>query len=393
MMSDFARVPQNRDERGREFGNRLRISGKIKMPTDLRTRKLAQLAVRYSVFVKPKEKVIISGGSEAIPFLVEIYKEVILQGAHPIVRVGLPDVSYFFYKHANKKQIEFFPQYWMDTIKQADKYIGVQTETNTRELTNCEPKKITARQKITHPISEYVCNEKPKIYRCTIAYPIIALAQEAEMSLTEYENFVYRACLQDWKKLGKQIDKIKKVFEKGKQVHLTGKDADLNFSISGKNAVADKGEENMPGGEVFMAPVRESLNGWIKFEYPAIYSGKEVADIELKFKNGKVVEATASKNEDFLKEMLNTDENASYIGEFGIGCNPKITQFTKNLLFDEKIGGTIHLALGSAYKENRGGNDSAIHWDIVKDMKNAKIILDGKIVQDRGKWKIKGVEL
>jgi len=358
------------------------------MPTDLRTRKLAKLAVNYSVFVKPGEKVIISGGTEAIPFLVELYKEIILQKAHPIVKVALPDVSDFFYKYATKEQIQRFPDEWMETIKKAHKYIGIDTDANTKELTNCDSKKITERGRITHPISEYVCNEKDKIRRCTIAYPVIALAQDAEMSLTEYENFVYSACLQDWKKLGRQIDKILKVFRKGKKVHLIGKGVDLKFEIHGKKATSDKGEENMPGGEVFMAPVRESLNGWIKFDYPAIRSGKEVNDISLKFENGKVVESSASKNQEFLKESLNTDENASHVGEFGIGCNPKITKFTKNLLFDEKIGGTIHLALGAAYKENGGGNDSALHWDIVKDMKESKIILDGKVVQDKGIWKI-----
>jgi aminopeptidase len=358
------------------------------MPVDLRTRKLAQLAVRYSVFVKPGEKVIISGGSEAIPFLVELYKEIILQKAHPIVKVGLPDVSDFFYKYATKEQINFFPEYWMNTIKSADKYIGVSSDLNTRELTNCDSKKISQRQKIVHPISDYVCNEKPKIHRCTIAYPTIALAQEADMSLTEYENFVYNACLQDWKKISKKLNKIKNVFEKGNEVHLLGEGVDLKFSIKGKNCIADCGEENMPGGEVFMAPVRESLNGYINFDYPAIRDGKEITDIFLKFENGKVIEAKSSKNEEFLKEMLNTDDNSSYVGEFGIGCNPKINKFTKDLLFDEKIDGTIHLALGAAYKENGGGNDSAIHWDIVKDMHKAKIILDKKIVQDKGKWKI-----
>ncbi|MEN7982277.1 MAG: aminopeptidase [Nanoarchaeota archaeon] len=358
------------------------------MPLDLRTRKLAQLAVRYSVFVKPGEKVVISGGSEAIPFLVELYKEVILQKAHPIVRIGLPDVSDFFYKFANKEQIEKFPKEVMELAKTADKWIGVVSATNTKELTNSNSKKITARQKIVHPISEYVCNAKDEIRRCTIIYPVVALAQEAEMSLSEYENFVYGACLQDWKKIRKHMDKILKKFKKNSKVHLIGENIDLKFRVHGEKAVADYGEDNMPGGEVFMAPIRESLNGWIKFDYPAIESGKEVTDIELKFENGKVVEAKASKNEDFLKEMLATDKNASYVGEFGIGCNPKINKFTKNLLFDEKIGGTIHLALGMAYKENGGGNDSAIHWDIVKDMKKAKIIVDGKVIQSEGKWKL-----
>lgn len=363
------------------------------MPFDIRTQKLAQLAVRYSVFVKPGEKVIISGGSEAIPFLTELYKEIILQKAHPVVKVGLPDVSDFFYKYATKEQIERFPDEWMETVKKADKYIGVVTTTNTKELTGTDSRKIIARQRVVHPISDYICNEKDKIRRCTIAYPCNALAQEAEMSLTDYENFVYGACLQDWKELGKQMNKIAKTFEKGKQVHLIGEGVDLKFSIAGKNVVVGDGKENMPDGEIFMAPVRESLNGWIKFDYPAIRGGKEVTDTELSFENGKVIEAKASKNEDFLKEMLATDENSSYVGEFGIGYNPKIKKFTKELLFDEKIGGTIHLALGRAYKENGGGNDSAIHWDIVKDMSKAKIILDRKVVQENGKWKILGVKI
>ena len=257
------------------------------MPVDLRTRKLAQLVVRYSVFVKPGESVIISGGTEAIDFLTELYKEIILRGAYPIVSVRL-SINDFYYKYASKKQLEHFPQYWMDTIKQANKYIGIDTQINTKELTSANSKKITARAKVTHPISDYIVNEKDKIRRCTIAYPVQALAQEAEMSLNEYENFVYNACLQDWKKLGKQIDKIKDKFKMGKNIWLIGDGVDLKFSIKGKNAVADKGEENMPGGEIFMAPVRESLNGWIKFDYPAIESGKEVSNIFLKFENGKL---------------------------------------------------------------------------------------------------------
>ncbi len=358
------------------------------MPVDLRTKKLAQLAVKYSVGVRLGEKVIISGGSEAIDFLTELYKAIILVGGIPIVKVGLPNVNDFFYKYANDKQLKYFPDYWFETVKCAQCYIGVNSDLNTKELTNCDSKKITERGKVVHSISDYIVNTKDKIRRVTIAYPVQALAQEASMSLSDYENFVYNACLIDWKKFGKRLDKISKIFEKGSKVWLKGEGVDLKFLIKGKNCVADKGEENMPGGEVFMAPVRESLNGWIKFDYPAIRNGKEVSNIELKFENGKVVEAKASQNEDFLKEMLSVDENASYVGEFGIGCNPKINKFTKDLLFDEKINGTIHLALGMAYKQNGGGNDSAIHWDIVKDMKKGKIILDGKVVQENGRWRI-----
>lgn len=358
------------------------------MPVDLRARELAKIAVRYSVAVKPGEYVMISGSQESLPFLIELYKEIILQKSHPVLQFSLPNTTDFFYKYATKKQLEKFPEITMQNVKKCQAYIGIYTDENTRELTSTNSKKIAIRQKTTQPLSDYIVNERDKIRRVTIAYPCIAHAQEAEMSLTEWENFIYKACLQDWKKLGKKLNKINKKFARGKQVHLIGENVDLKFSIAGKNSVADKGEENMPGGEIFMAPVRESLNGWIKFEYPAIESGKEVTDIKLEFKDGKVIKSEASKNEDFLKEMLNTDENSSYVGEFGIGMNPNINKFTKNLLFDEKISGTIHLALGMAYKQNGGGNDSAIHWDIVKDMHKAKIILDNKVVQKNGKWKI-----
>jgi aminopeptidase len=358
------------------------------MPIDIRTQKLAKLVVSYSVFVKPHENVVISGSTEAQDFMIALYKEVLLAGGHPILRVNLPGLNPFFYKHAKEHQIKKFPDHFDYTVKNAQKYIGISTENNTRELTNCDPKKITARQKVTHAISDYIVNRKDKIRRCTVGFPCLALAQDADMSLTEYESFVFNACLQDWQKIGKKMDKVLAKFKKGYKVHLIGEGVDLKMEIHGSKAVADKGEENMPGGEIFMAPVRESLNGWIKFDFPAVRNGKEVTDIELTFRDGKVIEAKASKNQDFLIEMLKTDENASFVGELGIGLNPKITRFTKDLLFDEKIDGTIHLALGMAYKENGGGNDSAIHWDIVKDMHQAKIILDGKVIQDKGVWKV-----
>jgi len=355
---------------------------------DPRTKALAKLVVDYALKVKKGETVILSGGIEAEQFLLALYKEVILRGAHPDFRINIRESAPFFFKHAQKHQIEKFPDTFNYQVKHAQKYVGILTETNTRALANSDLKKITAREKVVKPISNYICNGKPKIQRSSVAYPCQALAQEAEMSLTDYENFVYGACLQDWESIGKRMEQILNIFKKGKSVHLVGEGVDLKFQIHGKLAKSDLDGENIPMGEIFMAPVRESLNGWIKFDYPAIENSKEVTDIYLKFKDGKVIESSASKNEDFLKAMLETDKNASYVGEFGIGMNPKIKQFTKNLLFDEKIGGTIHLALGQAYKENGGGNDSVIHWDIVKDMSKSKIVLDGKVVQQDGKWKI-----
>ncbi len=355
---------------------------------DIRTKKLAELTVKHSIFVKKGEKVIISGGTEAEEFIKALYEEVLKAGGHPILRLTLPGLTHCFYKHAKKHQIENFPDDFEYLVKHSQKHIGIDTESNTRELTNCDPGKIASRSKITQPIRDHITESKPLMHRVTVGFPCLALAQDAEMSLDEYEDFVFGACLQDWNKLGKLMDKILKKFKKNSEVWIIGNGVDLKMRVHGEKAVADKGEENMPGGEIFMAPVRESLNGWIKFDYPSIRDGKEVSGIELVFKNGEVIEAKASKNLDYLKKMISIDENAKFVGELGIGLNPKIKRYTNNLLFDEKIGGTIHLALGAAYKENGGGNDSALHWDIVKDMKKGKIIVDGKVIQERGIWKI-----
>lgn len=358
------------------------------MPIDTRTQKLARLVVNYSLQVKHGENVIISGSTEAADFVTALYKEILQVGAHPVLRLTLPGLAPIFYKYARDHHIKQFPDIFDYTVRHAQKYIGIDTETNTRELSNADPNKMAERGKITRPISDYIVNTKDKIRRVSVGYPCLALAQEAEMSLHDFEDFVFGAMLQDWQKLSREIDRILDIFKHGKKVHLLGKNVDLKFDIHGAKAAADRGEENMPGGEVFMAPARESAEGWIKFDYPAIEQGNEVSDIYLEFKKGKVVKHKASKNQKVLDAMLSIDENASYLGEFGIGCNPKIKKFTKNLLFDEKIGGTIHLALGMAYKENGGGNDSSIHWDIVKDMRHGSIILDNKTVQSNGKWMI-----
>lgn len=356
------------------------------MAIDERTKKLAKLVVNYSLAVKHDENVVISGSTVAEPFIVALYEAVLRAGAHPILRLTVPGIDPIFYKYAKDHHLKRFPEYFDYTVKNAQKFIGIHTESNTRELTSADPKKIAERSKIMRPIANYIVNAKDKIRRCSVGYPSLALAQDANMSLGDYEDFVFGACLQDWEKLGKKIDSILDIFKKGKEVHLLGKNVDLRMKVHGAKAAADKGEENMPGGEVFMAPVRESVEGWIKFDYPAIRNGNEVTGIRVEFKNGKAIKIKAEKNEKFLKDMLAIDENASYLGELGIGVNPKVTKFTGDLLFDEKIGGTIHLAFGMAYEENGGGNDSALHWDIVKDMHHGQIILDGKTVQKNGKW-------
>ncbi len=209
------------------------------------------------------------------------------------------------------------------------------------------------------------------------------------MSFEEYEKFVFDSTNQDWEKLGKRFNYLRDQLNKAKKIRIIGEDTDLTLNVYKKSFVADSGEENLPGGEIFCAPEPKSVEGHIRFTYPAIRSGVEVQNIYCEFKNGKCIKATADKNEKFLNTMLDTDKGSRYIGELGIGMNPKVTKFTKELLFDEKIGGTIHLAFGMAYKECGEPNKSALHWDIVKDLrKNGQIIADGKVIQKNGKWLI-----
>lgn len=356
---------------------------------DPRITKEAEIIVNHSVGVKKGDYVVVSGGTEAKELMLELYRLIIKKGAYPSLKVGLEGTSYIYYQNASDEQLKKFPQIWFDEIKKAQCYIGIISDTNTRELSNINPKKIAIRQKITHPISDYISSGRDKIRGCLTIFPTQALAQDAEMSLQEYEGFVFGAIDQDWNKLKKRFIYLRDQLNKHKKIQIIGEDTDLTLNVYKKSFVADYGEENLPGGEIFCAPEPESVNGHIRFTYPAIRSGVEVQNIYCEFKNGKCIKATSDKNEKFLNAMLDTDAGSRYLGELGIGMNPNITKFTKELLFDEKIGGTIHLAFGMAYKECGEPNKSAIHWDIVKDLrKNGKIIADDKVIQKNGKWLI-----
>jgi len=360
------------------------------MATDNRVSKMADTIVNYSVFVKKGETVIISASTNSEPLIKEVYKRVIKKGAFPHLMIGIPGLSYYYYKNASEEQLKKFPEIYDFTVKHAQKYIGIGAPENTRELTNVDPVKISMRDKVVDPVKKYIVNGKPKIYRCTTAYPTSALAQEADMSLEEYEDFFFGAVNGvDYPKLSKRLHTLKDKFNKAKKFRVIGEDTDLEMDIYPNSFTIDDGKENLPGGEIFGAPDPKSVNGYIRFTFPAIRNGNEVTNIYCEFKEGKCIKATADKNEKFLNKMLDTDAGSRYLGEIGIGMNPKITKFTKDLLFDEKIGGTVHFAFGMAYKECGEPNKSALHWDIVKDLrKGGQILLDGKVVQKNGKWLI-----
>jgi len=360
---------------------------------DERIKRLAKILVEHSTRVKKGDKVVISGDVVAEHLITEVYRLCMKKGAYPAVHAHLPGMTQIYYKHASPEQLKKFPDVAMFESKNADVFIGVWGTTNTRELSGIDPKKISIRSKTVDPISKV--RMKKRWVGCD--FPTNALAMEAEMSLEEYTDWFFNACNIDYNALQRKYAKLKAIIDRASEVRIVGKNTDLTLSVKGMSAIDRQGDKNIPDGEVFTAPEKYKTEGHIEFSYPAIKGSNEIDGIRLEFRKGKVVKASATKNEKFLKTMLNTDPGASYLGELGIGVNYNITKYTKNLLFDEKIGGTVHLALGMAYpecykKNPSQGNNSALHWDIVKDLRpkagGGKIIVDGKVIQKDGKFRL-----
>ena len=350
-----------------------------------RTVKLADILVNYSLKVKKGERVLINSSSEiAKPLVLEVYKKALEAGGHPFVNIAFEEISNIFYNLASRDQLLDFPKVRLFEARNMDCIVNIRASVNKRALSNVDSKKIAERSKVLKSISEVIVNEKRWVL-CN--FPTNALAQETDMSLEEYEDFLYSATNIDWEKVRKEEMKLKRVLDKGNVIRIVGEDTDLTLGIKGRKAIPCYGERNMPDGEVFLSPVEDSAEGYIYYDLPAVYQGKEVLGIRLRFKKGTVVEASAEKNEKFLVAMLDTDKGARYLGELGIGVNYGIKHFSKDILFDEKIGGTVHLAVGRSYKDAGGKNESAIHWDMIKDLRSGgAIYVDGKMIQRNGRF-------
>ena len=353
---------------------------------DDRIKKAAKVIVDYSTKIKRGDYVQIISDPAAQEMVLEVYKQVLLKGAYPKVKISLPGMGYTYYKHATEEQLKHFPKLAMDEMKKTDATIYIGAPSNTKELANIDAKRISKRQKVLEPIFK---ERSEKTKWVIFYYPTGALAQEAGMSLEEFSDFVFGSVLVDYKKMSKSQEKLKKMIDKGKKIRIVTKNTDITFNIAGRKGIKCDGQYNLPDGEVFTSPVENSAEGVVEFSYPTLIQGKELEGIRLEFKKGRVVKATATKNADFLRKVLETDKGSKYVGEVGIGVNYKIKQFVKNTLFDEKIGGTIHIALGKSYKEAGGKNESAIHWDIITSMRNGgRLYIDKKLVQKDGKFLI-----
>ncbi|MFQ6124658.1 MAG: aminopeptidase [Candidatus Heimdallarchaeota archaeon] len=361
---------------------------------DPRIEKLAKLCVQYSVAVQPKENVLIQGMDLAFPLINELYKECLLCDAYPEIIPHL-DVDYTFFKHAKEHQLQFVSPIYKFVVENIDVRISIYCDLNPKRLSTIDPVKMKLRAASQRELSDLFDKRvaEGKLRWTVFPYPAIAQAQEAAMSLEEYEDFVYRSCLVDkedpiaeWTRIYQQQEKLRKFLNQVGELRIVGEDTDLNFNVQGRKWINGNGKENMPDGEIFTAPIEDSTNGTIRFTFPGLVAGREVEDITLTFKEGKVVKASAAKGEDLLLQLLKI-ESADRIGEAAIGTNYGITQFTKNMLFDEKMGGTIHIALGNSYPETGGLNKSVIHWDLLKAMKKeGEIYADGNLFYKNGEF-------
>jgi aminopeptidase len=363
---------------------------------DPRAEALAKILVGYSTEVKEGEVVSIDGESAAEPLLLAVYEEVLKAGANPILNVGLDGQSAIYYKHASDAQLGWISPIaeWM--VEHADVRIAIGASTNTRELSAVPPERQTRRQTATGDLLARAMERSAAgdFRWCYTLYPTSAYASEAEMSLSDYEDFYFDACLASdgdpltaWQRASAETKRLAEWIEGHKEVRVTAPGTDITLGIAGRKFIPCDGRHNMPDGEFFTGPVEDSVQGEVTFHLPAVIGGREVSGVRLRFAAGVVVDASAERGEEFLVKLLDTDPGARRLGELGIGTNYGIDRGTREVLLDEKIGGTVHMAVGRSYPESGGENESAVHTDLVCDLRlGGKLEVDGTVMQEDGKF-------
>jgi aminopeptidase len=354
---------------------------------DSRLSAYASLLVDRCIDVQPGWQVLVRASPEARPLADEVVAAIARRGAYALPRLAFSRVSPWL-AEAPEELIGTLPETAAYELDHADSFVVIDAPENTRDGSDISPERLMLRQQASRPhVEPFFAGEKPWV---GCQFPTLALAQDAGMGLRAYEEFLYGAVLVNWEALAERMREIGARFDAASDVRVTGEGTDLRFSLEGRHGHVDAIGANMPGGEVFYSPVEDSASGTVAFsEYPACYGGRAIEDVRLRFANGRAVDASASTDEDFLLTTLDADDGARVLGEFGIGCNPGIQKHTQNTLFDEKIEGTIHLALGNGFPFLGGTNVSAVHWDMVKDLRGGGTIeIDGEVVQRDGKWLI-----
>lgn len=363
---------------------------------DVRINRWAETLVQYSLKLKKGDLVLIRGSELSLPLIKAVYREALKAGAHPEVDMAVPGIQEIFLKEADDDQLAFVSPVTRLQIEKYDCLLSIGGSANTRAMGGVDPKRQARRAQAMAEINQIYMERSAKgeLRWCVTQFPTHASAQEAGLSIDDYAEFVYRAChvdqdnpVQAWEQVQATQESLIEKISTYDTLRIVSADTDLTMSVGGRKWISAHGNFNFPDGEIFTGPIESSVEGHIRFSFPAIYAGKEVEDIRLTFKEGKVVEASAARGEDLLKALLDTDEGAKMVGEIGIGTNFGIDRFTRNILFDEKMGGTIHLALGAGYPETGNANKSSIHWDMLCDLREGgEIYGDGELIYREGKF-------
>ena len=358
--------------------------------SDIRISRLADILVNHSTKLKPGERCLITATTQAEPLVRELYKKILEAGAHPLVLMDFPDQEEVLMMDGNDDQLKYLNPFKELAYNEYESRINIHSSADPRALGKIDPAKLGLRSKAMKPVLEAQMRRGAtgEFKWVTTLFPTQGYANEAKMSLKDYEDFVYSACFADeedpvahWRKIQVEQDEIVKRVNNREWFELKGPNVDLRVSTKGRTFINCYGVNNMPDGEVFTGPVEDSAIGWVKYTYPAIYNGVAVEGIRLEFANGKVVKATSDTNEKYLLQMLDSDDGSRYLGEFAIGTNFGINKFTGHILFDEKIGGSFHMALGAGYPETGAKNRSAIHWDMICDLRtDSEIRADGELL-------------
>jgi aminopeptidase len=363
---------------------------------DSRADALAQILVRYSTRVGKGDVCVIQSTTPAEVLVQAVYEEVLRAGGLPILQLSTEGAQAAFFDLASDTQLDWVPPTSEWVTENADVRIGIMADVNARELSGSDPKKQARVSKARQGLMEATMRRSAAgEHRWALTlFPTHAYASEAGMSLRAYEDFYYAACLATdgepvtaWERQSEEVKRLSGWIDGKEEVRVTAPGTDITLGVAGRTWIPCYGEHNMPDGEFFTGPIEDSVNGEISFSFPASYGGRTVSGVRLRFENGKVVDATAEDGEDFLVEMLDTDEGARRLVEIGIGTNYGIATGTKEILLDEKIGGTVHMAIGMSYPESGGTNDSAVHWDMVCDLRRGgSITVDGEELQRDGRF-------
>ncbi len=358
---------------------------------DERLKKLARVLVDYSVEAGEGEQIVVAGGAAAEPLIKEVYTRLLQTGAIPIPQVALQGLQELFFEHAKDIHYEKTPPITRSVYEAADAVISIMAPHNTRALAGVDPAKQRALGKRDKALQDLILSKDR--WALTL-FPTQALAQESEMGLEAYEDFAFEAMGLDeddpvrfWRERAEEQGRLIERLEVAREVRIVGPETDLTLSVAGRKFLNGDGKHNMPCGEVFTGPVEDSANGSIYFGVPVAVAGREVSGVRLRFAGGRVVEASAEKGEEYLHAMLEADAGARYLGEIGIGTNYGIRRATRNILFDEKLGGTVHLAVGRSYEKTGGKNDSSVHWDLICDLREGgELHADGEVLQKDGEF-------